>query len=227
MAKSKIANRLVEMSTLDIKSLTAKEAKQLLREARMAVDTQMEKLAKASYTKSGKQSSSFYSAAYENMLDWQEEHFDLRKVSPSKTKRVNAVAELQSYKKFFGSKSSTVSGSREIMKSQDARIFGVDSSGKPLKRMTRVQRERFWSLYDEFSSGEYTADLAYRAYAAGTLESSIGKIVTERGRKRDPETGRFVGWDLGEAIEELKKRLRDDEYDTSEDDLLSGKWSDL
>ena len=220
--KSNIAMSLVNMTTSEIKALKASEAKKMVREARSAISDAMQKLSKASYTKSGKLSPTFYSSAYENLTEWTVEHFKTRAIAPSRLKRVDAVSELQAYKKFFGAKSSTVKGAREIMRQQDVRIFGSDASGKPLQRMTRTQRENFWSLYDEFMTGDTTAELAYRNY--GSLQQEIGKIVKER--KKDPETGKFKSFDLGEAMEELRRRLGDEQYDTSSNDIFTGDWSD-
>lgn len=224
MAKqSLIAQTLTNMSNYDIKSLKAKEAKAMVREAREAMSKVTTALEKASYTKSGKQSPTFYSAAYENFNEWVQGHFGIRSTAPSKMKRVEAIAELQAYKKFFGSKSSTVSGAREIMLQQDARIFGVDEAGKPLKRMTRKERENFWSLYDEFLTSDTYAALGYANYPK--LQQEIGKIVKQR--RRDPKTGKFVGFDLGTAMKELALALGGDDYDTSDDDIFSGRGSDL
>ena len=220
--KNSIAQQLINMTTSDIKSLKASEAKKMVKAARDAIAEATQKLYKASYTKSGKLSPTFYSSAYENLTEWTGEHFKMRAIAPSRLKRVDAVSELQAYKKFFDAKSSTVKGAREIMRQQDARIFGADASGKPLQRMTRKQRENFWSLYDEFMTGDTTAEFAYRNY--GSLQQEIGKIVKER--KKDPETGKFKSFDLGEAMEELRRRLGDEQYDTSSNDIFTGDWSD-
>lgn len=223
MAKeNSIAQSLINMTTSEIKALKANEAKKMVREARTAIADAMQKLSKASYTKAGKVSPTFYSSAYENLKDWTGDHFKARSTAPSKLKRVDAVSELQAYKKFFGAKSSTVKGAREIMRQQDVRIFGTDASGKPLQRMTRIQRENFWSLYDEFMAGDTTAELAYRNY--GSLQQEIGKIVKER--KRDQETGKYKSFDLGEAMKELRRRLGDEQYNTSSNDIFTGDWSD-
>lgn len=221
--KNPIAQTLVSMANYDIKSLKAKEAKAMVREAREAIAKATAALEKASYTKAGKQSPTFYSSAYENLNEWIGEHFGTRSTPPSKLKRVEAIAELQAYKKFFGAKSSTVSGAREIMLQQDVRIFGENASGKPLKRMTRKERENFWALYDEFLTSDTYAALGYANYPK--LQQEIGKIIKQR--RRDPKTGKFVGFDLGEAMKELARRLGGDEYDTSDNDLFSGRGSDL
>jgi len=219
--KNSIAQQLISMTTSDIKSLKAYEAKKMVKAARDAIAEATQKLYKASYTKSGKLSQTFYSSAYENLTEWTGKHFKERAIAPSRLKRVEAVSELQAYKKFFDAKSSTVKGAREIMRQQDARIFGTDASGNPLQRMSRKQRENFWSLYDEFMTGDTTAELAYRNY--GSLQQEIGKIVKER--KKDPETGKFKSFDLGEAMTELRRRLGDEKYDTSSNDIFSGDWS--
>lgn len=221
--KSSIAQTLVNMANYDIKSLKATEAKKMVREAREAIAKATAALEKASYTKSGKQSPTFYSASYENLNEWIGEHFGTRSIAPSKLKRVEAIAELQAYKKFFGSKSSTVAGARDIMLQQDARIYGVDEYGKPLKRMTRKERDNFWALYDEFLTSDTYAALGYANYPK--LQQEIGKIVKQR--RRDPKTGKFVGFDLGKAMQELAVALGGDEYDTSDNDILTGRGSDL
>lgn len=221
--KSRIAQTLVNMATSDIKSLKAKEAKAMVREAREAIAKATAVLEKASYTKAGKQSPTFYSTAYENLNEWIGEHFGTRSTPTSKLKRVEAIAELQAYKKFFGAKSSAVSGAREIMREQDVRIFGADVSGRPLKRMTRKERENFWALYDEFLTSDTFAALGYANYPK--LQQEIGKIIKQR--RRDPKTGKFVGFDLGDAMKDLSRALGGDDYDTSGDDLFSGRGSDL
>lgn len=222
--KNLVSQTLVNMASADIKSLKAKEAKAMVREAREAIAKATAALEKASYTKTGKQSPTFYSASYENLNEWIGEHFRTRSTAPSKLKRVDAIAELQAYKKFFGAKSSTVAGARDIMLQQDIRIFGADKSGKkPIKRMTRKERENFWSLYDEFLTSDTYAALGYANYPK--LQQEIGKIIKQR--RRDPETGKFVGFDLGKAMKELSVALGGDEYDTSDNDILTGRGSDL
>lgn len=221
------ARRLAEMTKSEIKKLTAKEAKEMLGAARQAVAERMSSLEKAAYRVdkvSGKvkESPTFYSSEFEKQLDWQYEKADVLKKAPSRQKRVDALSELQRYHDFLNAKSSTVSGARDIMKKQDARIFGTDENGKPLQRLTAEQRKNFWSLYNEFLSGVNTADLGYRNY--GNLQGEIGKIIKQRRRGKG---GKFVAFDLGEAMEQLRKELLADEYDTSGDSILIGEGDNL
>ena len=220
--KSSVVKKLIEMTSEEIKRLSAKEAKSMLSAARSAMYERLESLAKATYGKKGGESKTFYSAEYERQRDWVSDHFDSLKKAPSKTNKAEANAELQRYAKFFRAKSSTVAGAREIMKKQDARIFGVDENGNPLDRMTRSQRENFWTLYDEFMTGESTAALGYLRYAS--LQKEIGKYIKQR--KRD-ERGKFVGFDLGTAIEDLRGILSSDDYDTRSESILSGSGIDF
>lgn len=218
-----VVRRLKEMTKSEIKKLTADEAHKMLGAARQAVDERMDALAKATYgRKTGNRSKTFYSSEYEYQKDWLSEHMESRSKSPSKVKRVDATAELQRYHDFLNARSSTVSGARKIMEEQDARIFGTDENGKPLQRMSAEQRENFWSVYNEFLSGANTADIGYRNY--GNLQGEIGKIVKQRRRGKG---GKFVGFDLGDAIEQLRKVFMADDYDTTADSILTGDRIDF
>ena len=219
-AVKKAVDSLTGMSGNEIKALKLREAQKILAAARQEVKFRMEKLEAASKTKSGKKSPTFYSSEQDFQKKWEESHAESLKKSPSRVNKADANAELQRYAKFLRSESSTVAGARKIMREQDARIFGTDESGKPLQRMTNKQRADFWSLYDEFLTGESTAALGYLRYSS--LQQEIGKYIKDRPRKRDTKTGKFIGFDLGQAISDLKKILEADDYDTSDESILSG-----
>lgn len=51
---------------------------------------------------------------------------------------------------FFRSRTSDVSEARKIARDQDSSLFGEDVFGNPRIRMTRSQRDSFWSAFDEF-----------------------------------------------------------------------------
>jgi len=216
----KAVDSLTAMSGNEIKALKLREAQKILAAVRQEVKSRMASLEAASTTKSGKKSPTFYSAEQEFQKKWEQSHTESLKKSPSRVNKADANAELQRYAKFLRSDSSTVSGARKIMRDQDARIFGTDESGRPLQRLTSKQRENFWSLYDEFLTGESTASLGYLRYSS--LQQEIGKYIKDRPKKRDPKTGKFLGFDLGQAISDLKKILEADDYDTSDESILTG-----
>lgn len=216
-AQEAAVKRITEITKSEIKKMTAKEAKALLGAVRQEVNERMEKLGRAS-------SKNFYSSAYEKQKDWIGDHFDTVKKSPSKTRREEAVAELQRAHDFLNAKSSRVSGAREIMRQQDERIFGInEKTGKPNAHLTRDQRELLWSLYDEFLTGEYTASKAALRYSS--LQSDIGKYIKERKRGK---SGKYEKLDFETAYEELRKRLFEDgDYDTSDSSILDGRGIDF
>lgn len=208
--------KITEMTKSDIKRMSAKEAKAILSAVRQEVNQRMEKLGRAS-------SKNFYSAEYEHQKDWVSDHWESAKTSPSRLRREQAVAELERAHDFLNAKSSTVSGSRDIMRQQDERIFGVNElTGKPNARMTREQRENFWALYDEFLSGDSTESVGWKRYS--TLQMEIGKYIKER--RRD-ESGRYIKFDFETAYRELREILSDDDYDTRADSLLNGRGIDF
>lgn len=51
---------------------------------------------------------------------------------------------------FFRSRTSDVSEARAVAREQDSRLFGDDVFGQPKYRMSKAQRDSFWSAFDEF-----------------------------------------------------------------------------
>lgn len=68
----------------------------------------------------------------------------------SKLNHNQLILEIARYQKFFTDKTSSIVGIREVETEQDKRIFGEDSRGRPLMRMSQQERADFWELYDEF-----------------------------------------------------------------------------
>ena len=129
---------------------------------------------------------------------------------------------------FFRAETSSVSGARRVARDQDARLFGVNARGNPVRRMTFEERQRFWAVYDEFlNQNKEWSDKSYRAQEViasmvedGTIEK-VGKVgkyysgmqeVLENARRRyqaglDEED--FSPWYGEKAPESVKKKYAD------------------
>lgn len=108
---------------------------------------------------------------------------------------------------FFRSRTSDVSEARKIAREQDARLFGEDVFGQPKYRMSKEQRDAFWSAYDEFLNQNPTlhdeSDSVLQVLAEmvedGTLNrkggfKALSKIgVLNEMRKRIDKAGGEVG----------------------------------
>lgn len=81
-----------------------------------------------------------------------EEHLPKKDKKLTNLTRNQLILEIVRYQKFFNDETSSISGIRKVNAAQDARIFGVDKRGHPRQRMTVDERERFWSLYDEYKN---------------------------------------------------------------------------
>ena len=215
--KRKISvNEFRKLSDDDIKNLSRKDAQEYIRQMRSAAMKQMEKLAAAR-----ERSDKFYSQAYENTKDWYEEEYNLKMPAPSRMKVSDAQEELSQLKKFFNAKSSTVPGAQKIAKEQDLRIFGPSASNpnKPAQRMSREEREAFWSAYNEFKIGADTSELFYRKY--NQAQGELGQIALSRRARGEKISAAAM-------LKELREKLNEDEWiDDDEVSELSGDGDDF
>lgn len=83
------------------------------------------------------------------------------KVQLTRMTRNQLILEFARYAKFFNDITSSEAGIKKVNQEQDSRIFGVDSKGKPKKTMSAQERERFWSLYDEYENQHPIATSRY------------------------------------------------------------------
>lgn len=67
-----------------------------------------------------------------------------------KMTRQQLLHEYAKYSQFFKSETSTEEGVFKVNMEQDIRIFGKNESGVPNYRMTNEERQKYWSLYDEY-----------------------------------------------------------------------------
>lgn len=141
--------KLVDSTAEELSKLTESEIKSMLSQARSLFKLRLVLFKKSKNTP--------YSPAIEYMESYYEEGYPkIRKIS-----RNRALSELFQIQSFFKARTSTVRGAREYIKKQDIRIFGADKKGKPLGTLTRDQRARFWSVYNEFIRQNPVADLIY------------------------------------------------------------------
>lgn len=221
-----------KMSQDDIKGLSRKEAQNLLREARNLYYKRAATLEK--YVGKG----NFYSPAYENpgfknkkgdkrgmgIKAWYEERESQGKILvPSKTKIADAKAELSRLNQFFNSQSSTVKGTQEIARKQDIRIFGPSESNPniPAKRMTREERIKFWSVYNEYATSDTYEARFYLRYR--DVQEELGNVILSK-RGKD---GGIGGVDIGKLLKELDKKLQGEYYEYDQLSELSGSGDDF
>lgn len=221
-----------KMSQEDIKGLSRKEAQNLLREARNFYYKRAATLEK--YVGKG----NFYSPAYENpgfqnkngdkrgmgIKAWYEERESQGKISsPSKTKIADAKAELSRLNAFFNAQTSTVKGTQEVARKQDIRIFGPSESNPniPAKRMTREERIKFWSVYNEYAKSDAYEARFYLRYR--DIQEELGNVIlSKRGNKEG-----IGGIEIGKLLDELDKKLQGEYYEYDQLSELSGSGDDF
>lgn len=90
--------------------------------------------------------------------------------------RNQLLMEFARYSKFFNDLTSTSEGIRQVNREQDARIFGVDKKGRPIKTMSTSERTRFWTLYDEFLNQNPNAD---SRYGSDSVQQTIAEMMID------------------------------------------------
>lgn len=95
-----------------------------------------------------------------------------KEVQLTKMTRNQLILEFARYSKFFQDATSSEEGIKKINRDQDIRIFGQDSRGRPKKTMTDSEREKYWSLYEEYQNQQPTANSRYGS-------ESIQQMVAE------------------------------------------------
>ncbi len=216
MAKKLTKKNFVNIDPSSIGKLKAPQLREILRGARQLYNAQSSTFKKYSDT--------VWSPALDKMNDYYDEK-GKRNVSRMKMSDMrNEVFRLQ---EFFESDTSTVPGARKVMADQDRRIFGTDSKGRPVERMTLQQRTDFWAAYNEFISLE--SESYVRDMTSNAIQQYLGQIVLDAVKNTDDH----FEFDMG-TFHELRIRLAERQqqeewerarYDFSSD-LLSGKRSD-
>ena len=211
MAKKITYKELKNKSAVEISKLNQKQAAEMLHQFREKF-----RYRQKAFDRAGK---NVYSPALEKM----EEYYQRNGVQSPESMNVNRLrSELFHIQEFFNSKTGEVKGAREVMREQDARIFGVNERGTPKYRMTIEERTKFWETYNEFVG---TFKNYESIYGSDKIQQFLGEI-TVTGRK---EKGVFKKGAIGlmATMTKLQKKLKEDKQ--SEDwrasrNVLTGRW---
>lgn len=198
-------------SPTDINAWDEQQSKQMLEQFR-------EKLMyrQRAFKRAGK---NVYSPALEKINRYYEKFGEQ---STETMSRDQAQRELFHIQEFFKSRTGSVKGAREVMREQDIRVFGESKRGNPRYRMSREERDKFWSVYEEFMRSRPRYD---NAFMSGKIQQYLGEITL--GDRKD--TGSFKGGTIGlmTRLNELEKMIkeRNPEYDKFGYNVLSGRRS--
>lgn len=193
MARKITYAKIKSMGASEISKLSQKEAAEMLRQFREKF-----RYRQKAFDRAGK---NVYSPALEKM----ESYYDRNGVQSPDSMNVNRIrSELFHIQEFFNSKTADVKGAREVMREQDARIFGTNERGTPLKRMTVEERTKFWSVYEEFLK---TYKNAEALYGSDKIQQYLGDLTLQDRKKK----GVFMRGDIGlvQQMEALQKTLRE------------------
>lgn len=192
MARRITYAKLKSMSASEISKLNQQEAAEMLRQFREKFQYRQK-----AFDRVGK---NVYSPALEKM----EGYYERNGVQSPETMNVNRIrSELFHIQEFFNSKTADVKGARKVMRDQDASIFGVDSKGRPLKRMSIEERTEFWATYEEFLK---TYKNAEAMYGSDRIQQFLGDVMKgNKARKNMFSSG------LTERFNALNTMLRESE----------------
>lgn len=153
MAKRKQtqAEKIASMPIEDITRMSGKERKTLEKYVRMLRAGYKRRV--QSFAKKGLVSHA--QIALEGTLP------DKKPVQLTKMTRNQLILEFARYAKFFNDVTSSEAGIKNVNREQDIRIFGQDAKGRPRRTMTDQERQKFWSLYEEYENQHPTATSRY------------------------------------------------------------------
>lgn len=86
---------------------------------------------------------------------------DKKPVPLTKMTRNQLILEFARYSKFFNDVTSSEEGIKRVNREQDIRIFGKDAKGRPRRTMSDTERQKFWSLFEEYQNQNPTANSRY------------------------------------------------------------------
>lgn len=209
MARKITYAKIKSMEASEISKLSQKEAAEMLRQFREKF-----RYRQKAFSRAGK---NVYSPALEKM----ESYYDRNGVQSPDSMNVNKIrSELFHIQDFFKSDTADVKGARKVMRDQDARIFGTNEKGQPLKRMTIEERTKFWSVYEEFLK---TYKNAESIYGSGKIQQYLGDLTLQDRKK----SGVFMRGDIGlmKQMSDLQKMLRENagEYNADMRNVRQGR----
>lgn len=158
-----------KISLQRLKRMSPEEISQLSRDEMRSLVTQARKMA-TKRLRTFEKEPSVFSYAVDKLSGYYEDGMEGVK-KETRNRLMQEVFRLQS---FFNARTSTVRGSRAVAREQDIRIFGSTDDGKPKRRMTWAQRERYWSLYDEFINQKKNA---YYIFTSDKIQQYLGEMV--------------------------------------------------
>lgn len=101
---------------------------------------------------------------------------DRKQVQLTKMTRNQLILEFARYSKFFNDITSSEEGIKRVNREQDIRIFGKDAKGKPVRTMTSDERQRFWSLFEEYQNQNPTGN---SRYGSESIQQQIADAMFE------------------------------------------------
>lgn len=205
-----------------IKTMLKKDMSPLLKQARESYKRQASIFSRNPET---------YSHAYALMEEW---YKDKGRKPASRMTKTELQAELYRLQEFFGSKSSTLKGTRELQRDAEKRIFGVDSAGRVKFHMTKNEAANFWANYHAFKDLD---ESFVRNMTSDLVQSVLGEWLkgtykSMRASNYDVDPSRIMNTLF---FEELREKIQN-EYDSldasrglvdEERNLLSGRGPDL
>lgn len=121
---------------------------------------------------------------------------ETKPVQLTKMTRNQLILEFARYSKFFNDKTSSEAGIKEVNKEQDVRIFGADARGRPKRTMTDAERQKFWSLYEEYNNQQPTAT---SRYGSESIQQMVADAMFD--------TNSITGENLVDFLDRVEARL--------------------
>lgn len=128
-------------------------------------------------------------------------------VQLTKMTRNQLILEFARYSKFFNDVTSSETGIKKVNREQDIRIFGQDSRGRPRRTMTDTERQKFWTLYEEYENQHPTAS---SRYGSESIQQQIADALFD--------TQSIGGENLIDFLDRVEQRLL---QKTNEENLRS------
>lgn len=140
-----------------------------------------------------------------------------KQVQLTKMTRNQLILEFARYAKFFNDVTSSEKGIRSVNREQDIRIFGKDTRGRPRGTMTPQERQRYWSLYEEYQNQDPTATTRY---GSESVQQQIAEAIFDSNI-----TGTVSIIDLMNDVEQKLQKKYLEENLRSVPNVYSGRWN--
>lgn len=121
---------------------------------------------------------------------------DKKPVQLTKMTRNQLILEFARYSKFFNDVTSSEAGIKKVNREQDIRIFGQDAKGRPRRTMTDQERQKFWSLFEEYENQNPSAS---SRYGSESIQQQIAEALFD--------TQSISGENLVDFLDRVEQRL--------------------